>query len=175
MKSQALCIGVGLIVGLFIHKWLFTHEIETKTEIKEVRTTDTVYVTVRDTIRLIKTEIKHEYLRDTILIDFKPQIKSFTASKRFLYGNSTITGEVLGEVIKIDLYNDFKLPTVTNTIERTITNTVTKKPRGLYIGAGVNSQLTPFGKVDYLDNQYIFSYQYSPIAGHAIGVSRKLF
>ena len=120
MKNNILIPIASFLFGAFLYAWLFTPESETKTEIKEVRTTDTVYVTVRDTIRLTKTEIKHQYLRDTILIDFKPQIKVFTASKRFLYGNATITGEVLGEVLKIDLYNDFKLPTVTNTIERTV-------------------------------------------------------
>src|SRR5690606_33379083 len=96
--------------------------------------TDTVYVTVRDTIRLTRKEIKHEVVRDTILIDpALPQIKAFTAYKSFTYGNTTVSGEVFGEVLKMDIATDFNLPTITNTITNTVT--VTKKPQGLFLTA----------------------------------------
>lgn len=156
--------------------WFFWPEFETKTEIIEIIKTDTVFVTIRDTVRINRTQIKHEVLRDTVLIDFKPEIKLFTASIPFLYGNTYLTGEVLGEVLKMDVSNDFKIPTVTNTVTITETNTIIKKPRGLYLGAGVNSQLNPNVTAHYLDNQFIFSYQYYPtIKSHGIGVSKRLF
>lgn len=138
----------GLLSQLFLSKDLQPVIItETKTE------TDTVYITVRDTIRLTKTEIKHEYLRDTVIIDFKPQIKAFKASKPFLYGNTHISGEVLGEVLKIDISNDFKLPTVTNTV--TNTTTIIKKPQGVFPVAGINKELSPFAGAVYVRDRYV--------------------
>ena len=163
-------------LGAFILYWFFWPEFTEKTEIVETVKTDTVFVIIKDTVRITKTQIKHEVLRDTILIDFKPEIKLFTASFPFLYGNTYLTGEVLGEVLKMDVSNDFKIPTVTNTINRTETNTIIKNPRALYLGAGVNSQLTPNLTAHYLDNQFIFSYQYYPtLKAHGIGVSKRLF
>lgn len=162
-------------IGAFILYWFFWPEFETKTEIVEVRTSDTVYIEVRDTIRITKTEIKHEYLRDTIIHDFKPVISLFTASKTFLYGNVYLSGEVLGTVLKMDITQDFKLPTITNTITRTETITKTEKPKGLFLGLGVNQQLTPFGSVHYLDKQYIFSGSYSLDRSISVGVAKRLF
>ena len=167
---------ISAIIGALICYWLLKPEIEVKTEIKETIKTDTVFITLRDTIRINRTEIKHEYLRDTILIDFKPKISLFKTSKSFLYGNTHISGEVLGEVLKMDITNDFKIPQVTNTITRTEKTTIKEKPKGFYLGLGVNNQLSPFGMVNYLDNQFIFSYQYQPFQQtHSVGVSKRLF
>jgi hypothetical protein len=176
MIDQRISISIiSAIAGALIMYWFFYPQFETKTEIVEVRTSDTVYIEIRDTIRLTKKEMKQEYIRDTVLVDFKPQIEAFTASTPFLYGNTYVNGEVLGEVLKMDITNDFKIPQVTNTVTRTETNTIIKKPRGLYLGAGVTQQLNPLLKADYLDDQFIFSYQYHFQNGHAIGISKKLF
>lgn len=176
MDQRIITHSITAILGAFILYWFFWPEFETKTEIVETIKTDTVFVIIKDTVRITKTQIKHEVLRDTILIDFKPEIKLFTASFPFLYGNTYLTGEVLGEVLKMDVSNDFKIPTVTNTINRTETNTIIKKPRALYLGAGVNNQLTPNLTAHYLDNQFIFSYQYYPtLKAHGIGISKRLF
>lgn len=147
---------IALIIGLLIGYFLFSKdglepEIITKTEFR----TDTVYITMRDTVRLTKKEIKHEYLRDTVIVDFKPKIKAFTASKSFLYGNTYVNGEVLGEVLKMDIVNDFKLPQITNTV--TTTNTVIKKPSGLFLTAGVTKQLgfTPSIGVTFVRDRYL--------------------
>lgn len=141
----ALC---GFTIGYFLIKKEQIETIVTKTEFK----TDTLYVTIRDTIRLTKTEIKQEYLRDTVLIDFKPQIKAFTASNRFLYGNISVSGEVLGEVLKMDISHDMKLPTITNTITKT--NTIIKKPSGIFLTAGVN-QTTPYVGGVFIRDKYL--------------------
>jgi hypothetical protein len=72
--------------------------------------------------------------------------------------------------------NDFKIPLVTNTITETKTETIVKKPKGIYLGAGVNSLLDPSASVSYLDNKYLFTYQYQPLRKvHQIGVAKKLF
>lgn len=174
--SKLITHSIASILGSLILYWFFWPEFEPKTEIVETIKTDTVFITIRDTVRINRTQIKHEVLRDTILIDFKPEIKLFTASFPFLYGNTYLTGEVIGEVLKMDVSNDFKIPNVTNTVTRKEINTIIKKPRALYLGAGVNTQLIPNLTAHYLDDQFIFSYQYYPtIKAHGIGVAKRLF
>ena len=151
-------------------------EVETVYKFESVTKTDTLFVDKLETVYIPKTTIKTEVLRDTILIDFKPQISLFTASFPFEHGSTSISGEVLGEVLKMTATNDYKLPVVTNTITNTETRTIIEKAKGIYLGAGVNSLLKPSASVSYLDNKYLFQYQYQPLQKiHQIGVSKKLF
>jgi hypothetical protein len=151
-------------------------EQETVYKFETVTKTDTLFVEKVETVYIPKTKIKTEVLRDTILIDFKPKISQFTASFPFEYGSTSVSGEVLGEVLKMSATNDFKIPVVTNTITNTETRTIIQKPKGIYLGAGVNSLLKPSASVAYLDNKYLFQYQYQPLQKvHQIGVSKKLF
>jgi hypothetical protein len=146
------------------------YKFETKVE------TDTIYTHVVDTIYVPKNKIKTEVLRDTILLDFKPKISLFKASIPSEYGNTHLSGEVLGEVLKMTATNDFKIPVVTNTITETKTETIIKKPKGIYVGASINSLLDPGAKVSYLDNKYLFQYGYQPVTKvHTLGISKKLF
>jgi hypothetical protein len=146
------------------------YKFETKVE------TDTIYSQVVDTIYVPKTKIKTEVLRDTILLDFKPQISLFKTSIPSEYGSTNISGEVLGEVLKMTATNDFKIPVVTNTITNTETKTIIQKAKGIYLGAGVNSLIQPMAKVSYLDNKYLFQYGYQPVTKvHSLGISKKLF
>ena len=163
----------GVIVAFLFYPKPETEEVykfTTKTE------TDTVFIQEIDTLHVTKKEIKTEYLRDTVLIDFKPKISQFNASFPFEYGSTNVSGEVLGEVLKMTATNDYKIPVVTNTITNTETKTIIQKPKGIYLGGGINSLLQPSANVSYLDNKYLFSYQYQPLQGiHQIGVAKKLF
>jgi len=151
-------------------------EIDTVYKTKIDRLTDTLYITTTDTVYIPKTKIKTEILRDTILIDFKPKISRFETSFPFEYGSTKVSGEVLGEVLKMTATNDYKLPVVNNTVTERITETKVIKPKGLYLGANINSMLQPGAKVAYLDNKYLFEYSYQPLQKiHQIGVSKKLF
>jgi hypothetical protein len=133
-------------------------------------------IEVKDTVYVPKTSIKTEVLRDTILIDFKPQISLFETSFPFEHGSTKVSGEVLGEVLKMTATNDYKIPVVTNTITNTETKTIIEKPKGIYLGTGVNSLLKPSASVAYLDNKYLFQYQYQPSQKiHTLGVSKKFF
>ena len=148
----AIIFLIGLISGYLLFDWQNKDSVIIKTVTKS--RIDTVYIEIRDTIRLTKIEIQHEYIRDTVLIDFKPQIKAFRASKPFLYGNTYLSGEVLGEVLKMDIYNDFKLPTVTNTI--TNTTTIIKKPSGLFLTAGVQNNFSaPYIGAIFIKDKYL--------------------
>jgi hypothetical protein len=151
-------------------------EQETVYKFETVTKTDTLFVDKVETVYIPRTSIKTEVLRDTILIDFKPKISQFTASFPFEHGSTSVSGEVLGEVLKMSATNDFKIPVVTNTITNTETKTIIQKPKGIYLGAGVNSLLQPSASVAYLDNKYFFQYQYQPFSrSHQIGVAKKLF
>ena len=146
------------------------YKFTTKTEI------DTVFIQDIDTVHIPKKEIKTEVLRDTILIDYKPTINSFSTTTPFEYGNTYVNGEVLGEVLKMSVTNDFKIPVVTNTITNTETKTIIKKSKGIYLGANISSLLQPGATASYVDDKYIFQYQYQPVTKiHTLGVSKKLF
>ncbi len=152
------------------------HEQETVYKFETVTKTDTLYVDKLETVYVPKTKIKTEVVRDTILVDFKPQISLFETIFPFEYGSTKVSGEVLGEVLKMTATNDYKIPVVTNTITNTETRTIVQKPKGIYLGGGVNSLLQPNASVSYLDNKYLFEYQYQPLQKiHQIGVAKKLF
>ena len=177
MNKNILEVLVWFIFGCIVTIIIYPHEeYESNFEIITEVKTDTVYVTSTNTVYIPKKEIKTEVIRDTVIIDYKPTISSFETTFPFEYGSTKVSGEVLGEVLKMTATNDYKIPVVTNTITETRTETIVKKPKGIYIGGAVNSILEPSASVSYLDNKYLFSYQYQPFSRtHQIGISKKLF
>ena len=173
IKIATLSFLIGVVLAFIIYpkpEEETVYKFTTKTE------TDTAYVEVIDTVYIPKKEIKTQVLRDTVVVDFKPQIKAFETTFPFEYGSTKVSGEVLGDVLKMTATSDYTIPVVTNTITNTETKTIIKKSKGLYLGAGVNSLLQPSASASYVDNKYIFQYQYQPLQGiHQIGVSKKLF
>jgi hypothetical protein len=163
--------GIVLAVILFPKKEIETiYKTTTKTE------TDTIFVKTIDTLYLEKTQIKTKVLRDTTIKEYKPKIRLFTASFPFENGSTKVSGEVLGEVLKMSAINDYSLPVVTTTTTIDNVSTIAVKPKGIYLGLGINSLLQPSAKVSYLDNKYLFSYEFSPLQRvHQISVSKKLF
>ena len=176
-REQTRIAGIFFLIGAIVAIILFPkREIETVYKTTTRIEKDTIYVASTDTIYIPKTRIKTQVLRDTILLDSKPKISLFQTTFPFEYGSTKVSGEVLGEVLKMTAINDYTIPVVTNTITETKTETIIKKSKGIYLGAGVNSLLKPSAKVSYLDNKYLFEYQYSPMDGvHHVGVSKKLF
>lgn len=173
IRIAILAFFVGVIVTFILYP---NPEIEEVYKFSTKTETDTVYKEIKDTVYIPKTMIKTEVLRDTILVDYKPTIKSFSATTPFEYGNTYVNGEVLGEVLKMNVTNDFKIPVVTNTITNTETKTIIKKSKGLYLGATINSMVQPGASASYVDDKYIFQYQYQPMTKiHSLGISKKLF
>ena len=176
-REQSRIAAIFFLMGMIVAVILFPKkEVETIYKSTTKIEKDTIYLASTDTIYIPKTRIKTKVLRDTILLDFKPKISLFQASFPFDHGSTRVSGEVLGEVLKMTAVNDYKIPVVTNTITETKTEKVIVKPKGVYLGAGINSMLRPSVKAAYLDNKYLFEYQYSPMDGlHHVGVSKKLF
>jgi hypothetical protein len=178
MKDQKIKIAVLSFIAGAVLAFILMPKPETEEVYKftTVTKTDTLFVDKVSTVYVPKTSIKTEVLRDTILIDFKPQISLFETTFPFEHGSTKVSGEVLGEVLKMTATNDYKIPVVTNTITNTETRTIIQKPKGIYLGAGINSVLHPSASVAYLDNKYLFQYQYQPLQKiHTLGVSKKLF
>jgi hypothetical protein len=173
IKIATISFLAGVIVAyIFFPKT----ENETVYKFETVTKTDTLYVSFTDTVYVPKTRIKTQVLRDTILVDYNPKISQFNASFPFEYGSTNVSGEVLGEVLKMTAINDYKLPVVTNTITETKTETIIKKSKGFYLGATINSLLDPGAKASYVDDKYLFQYQFQPVTKiHTLGVSKKLF
>jgi len=173
IRIAILAFIAGVILAFIVYprpEQETVYKFETKVE------SDTIYTRVVDTVYVPKMRIKSQILRDTILLDYKPQISLFKTSIPSEYGSTHVSGEVLGEVLKMTATNDFKIPVVTNTITNTETKTIVQKAKGIYLGAGVNSLLDPLAKVSYLDNKYLFEYSYQPVTKiHTLGVSKKLF
>jgi len=168
---------ISFLIGVLLAFVIFPRpESETVYKFETVTKTDTLMLEVKDTVYVPKIGIKSQIIRDTILIDYKPKISQFNASFPFEYGSTNVSGEVLGEVLKMTATSDYKIPVVTNTITNTETKTIVEKPKGIYLGAGVNSLIQPSASVSYLDNKYIFQYQFQPLQKiHQIGVAKKLF
>jgi hypothetical protein len=178
MEDQRIKIAITSFLAGIILAFIFMPKPETEEVYRftTVTETDTLFVDKVSTVYIPKTSIKTEVLRDTILIDFKPQISLFETTFPFEYGSTKVSGEVLGEVLKMTATSDYQIPVVTNTITNTETRTIIEKPKGIYLGAGVNSLLKPSASVAYLDNKYLFQYQYQPVTKiHTLGVSKKLF
>lgn len=177
MKNQLIQIGVYILIGVIIGITFFKCErdspiVETVTE--TVIKTDTVYVNIRDTVYITRTEIEHEYIRDTVLMDYNPVVNRYMAQFPVVYGSIYINGEVLGEVLNMKATTDFKLPTVTNTITNTVTNTVVKNSNGLFITAGLEQSLKPNVGAVFIRNKFLGGYQYN-FDSHSIYIGRKIF
>jgi hypothetical protein len=168
---------ISFLAGFFLAFVIYPKpEAETFYKFTTTTKTDTLYVYSTDTIYVPKTKIKTEFIRDTILVNYKPKIRAFTTSFPSTYGSTKVSGEVLGDVLKMTAINDYKIPVVNTTTTETKTETIVQKPKGIYLGAGVNSLLQPSAKVSYLDNKYLFQYQFQPLESvHQISVSKKLF
>lgn len=168
---------ISFLVGFFLAFVIYPKpEAETFYKFTTKTERDTIYLNSIDTIFVPKTKIKTEFLRDTILVNYRPQIRAFETSFPTKYGNTKVSGEVLGEVLKMTSINDYSIPVVNTTTTETKTETIVQKPKGIYLGAAVSSLLQPSAKLSYLDNKYLFSYQFEPMLGvHQISVSKKLF
>ena len=173
IKIALLAFMAGIIVAFIFYP---KPESETVYKFETVTKTDTLFITSTNTVYIPKKEIKTQVIRDTVLIDYQPKISLFETTFPFDYGSTKVSGEVLGEVLKMTATNDYNIPVVTNTITNTETKTIIQKPKGIYLGGVVNSNLQLAAKVAYLDNKYLFEYQFQPLQKiHTVSVSKKLF
>jgi hypothetical protein len=127
-KIIILVFGVGLGYFLAPTKIKNNHTESVKIEV------DTVWNTVTQRIYIDRPVTKYE--RDTLIvfdsIFVHVPIKSFKHLFPIQHGVATVSGEVAGELLKMDLETFLNIPTVTETV----TITKTEKARGFYAGLG---------------------------------------
>ena len=114
--------------------------------------TDTVFVQLIDTVHVTRTQIKHEQVRDTVYLSSTLPINNFSTTSNFLYGSVNVSGEVVGEVLSVNIIPNFKLPQVTNTITKETVHT--KKPAGLFVTAGLSNR-TPYVGAVFIKDRYL--------------------
>jgi len=177
MKILKICfyLLIGAIVGNYSSKWYNIEGNET-IEYKTVFQTDTCMIKSIDVVHLTKEKIKQEVIRDTLLVDYVPQIRAYSALFPVKHGNVSVSGEVLGEVLKMSVVADLDIPEVTNTITNTITKTktITKNPGGLFVTAGLSQTLTPSIGGIFVKKKMIAGYSYN-FDSHQLFIGRKLF
>lgn len=179
MKTKILevfaYILLGVIIGNFFNIYSKDDGVET-IEYKTVFQTDTCMIKSIDVVHFTKEEIKQDVIRDTVLVDYTPQIRAYSAKFPIKYGNVSVNGEVLGEVLKMSVVSDLDIPEVTNTITNTITKTktITKNPGGLFITAGLNQTLTPSIGGVFVKKKIIAGYSYN-FNSHQVFLGKKLF
>jgi hypothetical protein len=173
---KLISFAIGLILGLIIYRTFFYPDFTERVEVVERVTVDTVYKEVRDTIRIERTQVRIEYVTDTIIQDLRFPINRFSGLESTLYGDIKYTGLVAGHFLKLDLTTNFRIPQINQTIERERTITRTIRPRGLYLGGSVSNQVQWSAGASYLDNLWMFDYRYDVgIGSHSLGVKRKVF
>jgi hypothetical protein len=171
-----ISFAIGLILGLIIYRAFFYPDFTERVEVVERVTVDTVYLEVRDTIRIDHHSVKTVYLRDTIIQEQSFPINRFSGLESTLYGDIGYTGLVAGHFLNLNLTTNFRIPQINQTIERERTITRTIRPRGLYLGGSVSDQVQWSAGASYLDNLWLFDYRYDVgIGSHSLGVKRKVF
>jgi hypothetical protein len=150
--KYAVLVLCGLVIGFLLRD---CQSPDTITKIETVIERDTVYQTIRDTV--YRTQVKHVYQRDTLIrfntdtVLVSVPLNQFSEVFDVQYGQATVSGEVAGELTKLRLSTDFNIPLVTET--KTVT--ITKKPQGLFLTAGVNSNLKPFLGGTFIKDRYL--------------------
>lgn len=168
--------AIAVLLGLLIYHLFFKPKISERVEVVETFKVDTVYLYVRDTIRINRTRVQIEYVTDTVIEKQSFPINRFTGLESTLYGDIGYTGLVAGHFLNLQLNTNLKFPTLETTINREKTVTRVIKARGLYVGGSVSDQIQYSAGASYLDNVWLFDYRYDVgLGSHSIGIKRKIF
>lgn len=186
----------GFIVGFLVYDRFFAPEFTT--EYREKIVIDTTYQhykekyqidsikskSLSDSIEFFKKKYKViltknniQIVHDSDFIDkpFLAPLRRFNGQRAFLYGNTHFNAVVAGELLEMEISNDFKIPQITNTITKE--TKVTIKPSGLYatLGFGVNQQLSTLIGATYLKDRSMINYSYDlRLKSHQVGVGFKV-
>lgn len=166
----------GVLAGIWADRTFFWPE--TKTEIVEIHTTDTLTVEKIVEKPVFLDRLKLEKHIDTVYYseDYESEISLYEGVEDIEYGQLFWKAETTGQLLSMKFNPSLKIPekTITNTVTRTEKTTVYNK--GLYAGGMVDQNLSPSLSASYIDKKYSFDYQYSiPRKEHSVGVKMKIF
>ena len=174
--SASFVFILGFILGFLLWLWLFKPDTILETRIETEIKVDTCYIELRDTVYLTRERIKQEIVRDTVLVNYQPKIRAYRALFPLTYGDVSIQGEVLGEVMTMNANADFKIPKITKAITTKEVKTIIENKKALYLGGRINQRFAPDLTVIYVSDQFLFEYHYDIITNsHGMGISKKVF
>jgi hypothetical protein len=187
----------GFVCGLFVYDRFLIPQHETV--YRETIVTDTTYKHYKekyqiDSIKSISLSDSIDYYKyrygkklkdknivivhDSVFVDkpFLAPLRRFSGQQAFLYGNTYFDATVAGELLDMEITNDFRIPQITNTVTKT-TQTVIK-PSGLYGTVGFRGDGNNFSTLlglTYLKDKSLISYSYDlKLKSHQVGVGFKV-
>jgi len=194
----AILVFAGILIGMFIYDRFLVPEHETT--YKETIVTDTTFKhykekylvdsikskSLSDSVEFFKKKYKGILTKNNIIIvhdsvfidkPFLAPLRRFNGQRSFLYGDTYFNATVAGELLDMEITNDFEIPVVTNTITKE-TRTIIK-PSGLYMTVGFRSGESNFSTLigaTYLKDKSMVSYSYDlKLKSHQAGIGFKVF
>lgn len=191
-QENGLWILIILLIGSYIGVKVFTPEVVEKTTVSIKDTTDTTYqqidtvfaqkATPRKRIKPIIVKPKTEESPEPEKYD---STRSYKGTYHFDYGKFDWKIDTGGILDSYEFKPSFSIPTVTNTREKTITQTRTIIQKGIFVGGGIDSQRDFHVGATYLGKNFLIEYNFNPAQGfgtapepipvHQIGFKYKLF
>lgn len=196
LKTIVLIL-LGFIIGFLVYDWFFAPEFTV--EYREKIVTDTTYKhykekyqvdsikskSLSDSIDFFKKKYKGILTKNNITIvhdsvfinkPFLAPLRRFNGQRAFLYGNTHFNAVVAGELLDMEISNDFRIPQITNTITKE--NRTIIKPSGLYGTLGFrmgDQQLSTLVGATYLKDRSLIFYNYDlKLQSHQAGVGFKI-
>lgn len=182
---------IGMAIGAFLLFVLFWPEVEVEYIIQK-EYIDTSYVNHSErvefdssTVEALSDSIEHykklyeKELSDrgiTIIPEgpYSAPLRRFKGREPTLYGDIGYSALVVGDLLNMSITQNLELPVVTHRIEREIKTVVHTK--GLFVGAGINTNLNYQLSADYVNRDFLAGYYYDPVyKTHGIRIAKKIF
>jgi hypothetical protein len=163
LEIYLLVLVVGILLGGILTYSLLLPETEIKTETVVTQTVKTEFVREPPEIIFLKSP-RALYIKDTVIQESKFPINQYTGIERTLNGSFTWVAHTSGYLNDLKFRTDFNTKIITNTVDRDRTTIVTLIQKGLFAGAGIDSNSSFSLGAAYLGNGYMVNVNYIPNA-----------
>jgi hypothetical protein len=140
---------VGVVVGMLTFDSVNNIDTQTKIEYQTRVEYKTIEVPVKTTEYITVKVPTPTYVKDTVYLDKSFPLNNYTGIERTVFGNLhydiTTAGYLTSTKFKPDFLVNVSVPTITNSIKET--NTVIKKPTGLFLTVGYQNNNINIGGV----------------------------
>jgi hypothetical protein len=148
---------VGVVVGMLAFDQVKSDEVQTKIEYQTKVEYKTIEVPVKTTEYITVKVPTPTYVKDTVYLDKTLPVNNYTGIERTVFGNLhydiTTTGYLTSTKFKPDFLVSVPVPTITNNIRQT--DTIIKKPTGLFLTVGYQNNNINVGGVFVKDKVLI--------------------
>jgi hypothetical protein len=140
---------VGVVVGMLAFDSVQDKEVQTKIEYQTKVEYKTIEVPVKTTEYITIKVPTPTYIKDTVYLEKTLPLNNYTGIERTIFGNLhydiTTAGYLTSTKFKPDFLVNVSVPTITNSIRQT--NTIIKKPTGLFLTVGYQNNNINVGGV----------------------------